>query len=290
MAIFVQSCHTGMDKKKIDIQGHRGARGLMPENTIPAFIKALDLGITTLELDLAVTADNQLVISHEPYMGSHITLDSAGNEITKKQELSYNLYQMTFDEIKTFDVGLKPFDRFPEQKKLKVHKPLLKELVDAVKEYSAKKEIKPIWYNIEIKSLPEGDNLYHPEPAEFSRLVYEFILANMDKKQLNVQSFDFRVLKYFHNNYPDIKLAVLIENELSIDQNLDSLGFIPEIYSCYFKLLNQKKVEYLQKKNMQVIPWTVNEKDDIATMVDWRVDGIISDYPNRVQRVLKNSK
>lgn len=272
-----------MNNRKVDIQGHRGTRGLMPENTIPAFVKALDLGITTLELDLAVTKDMELLISHEPYMGAHLALDSLGNDITREDELNHNIFEMSYDQIKRYDVGSKFIDRFPEQQKLKTCKPLFKELVDTVKSYTTQRGITtPIWYNIEIKSLPEGDDLFHPTPAVYSKLVYDFIEQNMDKQNLNVQSFDYRVLQYFHDNYPEITLAVLIENELSIDQNLDSLDFVPQIYSCYFKLLDEKKVKYLQSKKMKVIPWTVNSSEDIKSVLGWGVDGIISDYPDRV--------
>ncbi|WP_245907021.1 glycerophosphodiester phosphodiesterase family protein [Reichenbachiella versicolor] len=272
----------------IDIQGHRGARGLMPENTIPAFVKALELGVTTLELDLAVTKDSQLVVSHEPYMGYKISTDSLGNEITEEDELEHNIYQMTYDQVQKYDVGLKFHSSFPDQEKMKVNKPLLLDLVRTVNEYSAKNGIENIRYNIEIKSKSSGDDLYHPTPEVFSKLVYDFIEEHMDKKLLNIQSFDFRVLKYFRENYPEIELAVLIDNNVSIDQNIDSLGFIPEIYSCYYKLLDGDKVKYLQMKGLKVIPWTVNNQEDIEEVLQWGVDGIISDYPNRVIDFISN--
>lgn len=279
---------TSMKDNKIDIQGHRGARGLMPENTIPAFMKALELGVNTLELDLAVTKDKELIISHEPYMGAHITLDSMGREISEANELSYNIYQMTYDEIRQYDVGSKYVERFPDQKKIKAHKPLLKELVDSVDAYLKERSLPPVYFNIEIKSLPEGDNLYHPEPEEYSRLVYDFVVEHMDKRYLNIQSFDFRILQYFHENYPEITLAALVENEFTIDENLDSLGFLPQIYSPYFRLLDQQKVAYLRSRNMKVIPWTVNEQSDIELVLAWGVDGIISDYPDRVIDAINN--
>lgn len=285
---FCQSKTETMHYSKLDIQGHRGTRGLMPENTIPAFIKALELGVTTLELDLAVTKDKQLLVSHEPYMGAHLALDSAGQEIAESDQLRHNIYRMSYDQIKTYDVGTKYMERFPDQEKFKVHKPLLKELVDEVNAYLEKNQKPPVRYNIEIKSQPEGDTLFHPAPAEYSQLVYDFITTEMDTTMLNVQSFDFRVLQYFHKNYPEIKLAALVENEKSIEENLSDLGFTPEIYSCYFKLLDKEKVTWLQQNGMQVIPWTVNEYDDINTVLNWEVDGIISDYPNRVLEVISD--
>ena len=275
-------------QKQIDIQGHRGARGLMPENTIPAFLEALKLGVTTLELDLAVTKDMELLVSHEPYMHSDFCLDSLGNEIAKEDELSHNIHQMTYDQIKKFDCGSKPHPRFPDQQKFKVKKPLLKNLVDAVNEFQKSSDAPPVRYNIEIKSAPEGDSIYHPVPKEFSDLVYSFINENMDPKLVNVQSFDFRVLQYFNQNYPEIELAVLIENKNSIEENLESLGFIPQIYSCDYTLLDGESVKQLQEKGMKVIPWTINESSDMKKLIGWGVDGIITDYPDRAMTLVSS--
>ncbi|UXP33409.1 glycerophosphodiester phosphodiesterase family protein [Reichenbachiella agarivorans] len=272
----------------IDIQGHRGARGLMPENTIPAFIKALELGITTLELDLAVTKDGQLLVSHEPFMNHVFVLDSMGRDIPKVEETKHNIYEMTYAQVEKYDVGSKFHKHFPDQQKMVVAKPLLIDVVNAVNDYAAKHDIKDIRYNIEVKSLPVGDDKFHPTPQVFSDLVYDFINKHMNKNLLNVQSFDFRVLQYFHQNYPDIELAVLVENTLPIEENLQELGFHPQKYSCYYPLLNEEKVKYLHSLNMKVIPWTVNETADMEKMISWGVDGIISDYPNRVIDIFEN--
>lgn len=277
-----------MNQAKLDVQGHRGARGLLPENTVPAFIKAVELGVTTLELDLAVTRDKELLVSHEPFMGAHLAIDSTGSEIPKEDELKHNIYQMSYKQIKSYDVGSKFVERFPDQEKFKVHKPLLIEVVDSVNQYLGQNKLPPVYYNIEIKSSPQGDSIYHPDPAEYSRLVYDFVTTKMDTAMLNVQSFDFRILKYFHENYPEIKLAALVENNLTIEQNLDALGFTPEIYSCDYQLLDANKVTWLQDQGMKVIPWTVNKKEDIKKMLEWKVDGIISDYPNRVLELISD--
>lgn len=291
IVLMTSACTPSTEDKKyerIDVQGHRGARGLLPENTIPAFLKAVELGVTTLELDLAVTKDRQLVVSHEPFMNHLIALDSSGQEIPKEEEVNHNIYQMTYEEVSRYDVGSKFVKRFPDQQKMVARKPLLIDLVSAVNEYTESHNLEAVRYNIEIKSKPIGDSIYHPAPAQFSKLVYDFIQEHMDSKLLNVQSFDFRILQYFHKNYPDIQLAVLIENNLSIEQNLIDLTFTPQVYSCYFPLLDSQKISYLKSKNMKVIPWTVNETEDIKRMLDWGVDGIISDYPNRVLQLFED--
>lgn len=277
-----------MKYSNLDVQGHRGARGLLPENTIPAFIKAVDLGVTTLELDLAVTKDKQLLVSHDPFMSHKFSTTPEGIEIEKEEELNHNIYQMSYANIKLYDVGSRFQKTFPEQENMKIHKPLLKEMVDAVNAHLKTNQLPPVRYNIEIKSEPVGDSIFHPAPAEYSQLVYDFITTAMDTTMLNIQSFDFRILQYYHENYPEIRLAALVENPLPIEENLANLGFTPEIYSCYYHLLDSNKVAWLHENGMKVIPWTVNETEDIQKVLDWGVDGIISDYPNRVLELISN--
>ncbi|SMD34733.1 glycerophosphoryl diester phosphodiesterase [Reichenbachiella faecimaris] len=291
LMLALTHCQPKTDTMKyahLDVQGHRGSRGLLPENTIPAFIKAVELGVTTLELDLAVTKDKELLVSHDPFMSHKFSTTPEGVPIEKHEELAYNIYKMSYEEIKTYDVGSRFQKQFPDQELMKLHKPLLKELIVAVNRHLEEKQLSPVRYNIEIKSEPIGDSIYHPAPAEYSQLVYDFISKEMDTTMLNVQSFDFRILQYFHDHYPDVKLAVLVENALPIEENLANLGFTPEIYSCYYHLLDAEKVAWLQSQGMQVIPWTVNEKEDIQRILDWGVDGIISDYPNRVLEFISN--
>lgn len=263
---------------QLDIQGHRGARGLLPENAIPAFLKAIDYGVTTLEMDLAVTADGQLVVSHEPWMNHSICLDSAGLPITEEDERLFNIHQMTLTEVQSFDCGSLGNPRFPEQQPTSVLKPLLGEVFEAVDE---KLNGKNINYNIEIKSSPEGDNIFHPTPKAFSDLVYQFIDGRADWKYITIQSFDFRVLQYFNQTYPGVQLAALIENDKTPAENITNLGFTPDIYSSWYKDLSAEDVTYLHDQNALVIPWTVNEPADMQMLIDWGADGIITDYPDR---------
>lgn len=280
--LFAMACET---KTTFDLQGHRGCRGLMPENTIPAFLHALDHGVTTLELDLAVSADGQLVVSHEPYMSAEICLDPAGQEMTDSAALSYNLYRMTYDSISQWDCGSKAHPRFPQQRKMKVRKPLLTEVIDTVEMYLKSKGLPPVGYNIELKSMSGYDDVYHPAPAVFSDMVYMVVGSRLDWSRVTIQSFDFRVLQYFHERYPQVTLALLIENERPFQNNLDSLGFRPAIYSCYFELLSQPVIDSLHQMGIRVIPWTVNEPADMQRLVGWGVDGLITDYPDRFRGI-----
>lgn len=267
---------------KIDVQGHRGCRGLFPENTLPAFQKAIDLGVNTLEMDLVISKDHKVVVSHDPYMNHEIAFDVSGNEILKSEEQSYNLYTMTYDSIKKFDCGSKQNPRFPNQKKLKVHKPLLTEVIDLAEEQTQHK----IQYNIEIKSLPIWDNIYTPKVDEFVALVLKVINEKGISNRVSLQSFDVRALEEIKRKAPQIKTSLLVDEYESIDGKLKLLSYKPEIISPYFKLIDASIVKKLHNEEFKVIPWTLNEQKDIKNMIDFQVDGIISDYPDVVIQLL----
>jgi glycerophosphoryl diester phosphodiesterase len=269
---------------KFDVQGHRGARGLRPENTIPAFLLALDSGVNTLEMDLAVTRDGQLVVSHEPWLSSEICLDAAGNPILKKDERKFNIYQMTYPEVSACDCGTKVNERFPQQVKMKTSKPLLRDVLIAVEDHVKNFSSYEVDYNIEIKTVPGMDNKFHPKPDVFSDKVYELLDEYVPLERVVIQSFDFRVLKYWHTKYPDVRLAALVENTKSAEQNLDDLGFLPSVYSPDFNLLSREIVGALHEKKIRVIPWTVNEEKDMLVLKGMGVDGFITDYPDRAAK------
>ena len=266
-----------------DMQGHRGCRGLMPENTIPAMLKAIDLGVTTLEMDVVITKDNQVILSHEPWMEPEITTKPDGSFITTQAEaMQYNIYTMDYAEVKTFDVGMKPHPRFPGQQKMKVVKPLLSDLIDSVENYINRKHLSKVYYNIETKSLPAGDNKYHPVPADFVELLMAIVKEKKIEDYVIIQSFDFRSLQYLHKKYPTIKTSMLIEDseEKDFEGQLQSLGFIPDYYSPNQTMVDDKLVKQCHEKGMKIIPWTVNEPKEIKKLKKMGVDGLISDFPN----------
>jgi glycerophosphoryl diester phosphodiesterase len=269
-------------KKDIDVQGHRGCRGLMPENSLPAFKKAIDLGVNTLELDIAITKDKQVVVSHEPFMSRVICLDSTGQEIPESKDKAYNLYNMSHTEIKAFDCGKKFHKGYPEQQKITVYKPLLREVFDLVKANNTK-----VRFNIEIKSKPEYYGIYTPEPEEYVMLVLNEIEANGMKENSNLQSFDLNILEEIKLQSPDMAVALLVDEDEDIDKKLSQLSFQPELLSPYYKLLSKESVRKYQNKNFLVIPWTVNAKADMKKLLSWGADGIITDYPNILLDILK---
>jgi glycerophosphoryl diester phosphodiesterase len=286
LLLFIIGCTTTKNVNsqiaELDKQGHRGCRGLMPENTWPAMKAALDLGVTTLEMDVVITKDKKVVLSHEPFFNHDITTKPGGTYITADEEKSFNIYGMTYDEVEKYDVGLKPHPKFPKQQKIKAVKPLLSALLDSVTQYMATSRRPFPFFNIETKCSPSGDDVYHPEPEEFVELVMRVIQSKQIEDKVVIQSFDFRTLKYLHKNYPHIKTAMLVENlnGKSFEKELDDLGFVPTIYSPHFSVVTQSLVEKCHQKGLKIIPWTVNDKKKIEDLKAIGVDGIITDYPD----------
>ncbi len=266
----------------LDLQGHRGCRGLMPENTLPAMIYALGLGVVTLEMDAVITKDKEVILSHEPFFNHEITTKADGSFINEKEEKNYNIYKMTFAETQQFDVGLKPHPRFPQQQKIAVHKPRLADTFDSVKKYMATAQRPYPFFNIETKSMPATDNLFHPAPAEFVELLMKVIKEKEMEQYVIIQSFDFRTLQYLHQHYPALQTAMLIEDydKRTVEEQITALGFTPAIYSPAFILVNEELVKKCRQQNIKVIPWTVNDKSTIEKLKKMGVDGIITDYPN----------
>src|SRR6188474_1794194 len=122
-------------KPVFDVEGHRGCRGLMPENTIPAMLKAIDLGVTALEMDAVITKDKRVILSHEPFFNHEITTRRYGQLVTEQEERSFNIFKMTYAETQRFDVGLKPHPRFPQQTRVAATKPLLENVIDSAEHY-----------------------------------------------------------------------------------------------------------------------------------------------------------
>lgn len=265
-----------------DKQGHRGCRGLMPENTIPAMLNAIGYGVTTLEMDISITRDKKVILSHEPFFSHEITTKPDGNFIEAKDELGFNIYKMNYDEVKAYDVGMKPHPRFPKQEKMKVYKPLLSDVIDAVNtDMMTRRRPFPL-YNIETKTMPATDNIYHPAPAEFVELLMAVIKEKRIEEITTIQSFDFRTLQYLHKHYPEMKTAMLIENtdKRSLDEQIKALGFTPAICSPAYQLVNAELIKKCHEKNIKIIPWTVNDKAKIEELKKIGVDGIITDYPD----------
>lgn len=255
--LLLFSCVTATQSKIkqqmiFDTQGHRGCRGLMPENTLPAMLKAMQLGVHTLEMDVVISKDGKLVLSHEPFFNHEISTTPAGKRVTVEEEKSLNLYQMDYAEISRFDVGMATHPRFPQQVKMPVSKPLLADIIDSVQAYCERNRRPIPFFNIETKSDPAGDGVYHPLPEEFVNRLMQVINQKQFGKQVIIQSFDPRTLQYLHQQFPEIRTALLIEDydKRPLASQLQQLGFIPSIYSPAYQLVTPLLVK--QCKDMEI--------------------------------------
>ena len=279
-----------LKERNLDWQGHRGARGLFPENTIDGFIAALSFPIQTLELDCVISKDSQVIVSHEPWMSSNICSLPTGEPVTEAMEDSLLIFQMTTSQIQAFDCGSRGHEGFPDQKSTEAYKPLLSEVFEVVQTHCTANQLALPHFNIEIKSDPKWDDLKTPSPSTFAKLV----LAVIDQYQLEenacIQSFDLRALQAVKAQNSNITTAYLIANTKSVDQNLADLGYTPQIYSPNWRLVTPQMCAQVHDKNMEVIPWTVNEIGHIQSLLSMGVDGIITDYPNLIEQLNANDQ
>lgn len=264
----------------LDIQGHRGARGLYPENTLTAFLEAVKLGTHTLEMDVIISKDVKVVVSHEAWMNPVFCSKPNKQAVEPDAKIRYNLYNMTYEEIKQFDCGRILNPQFPFQKKIASYKPLLSEVIQAIDAHTTQHNLPPIKYNIEVKTEPVSDGIFNPDAITFVNHVYEIVKTMLDR--IILQSFDVDILKAIKLKDSSITLSLLVENTDSLQANLNQLGFIPDIYGPEFILITPELISQLKVLNIKLIPWTVNEISDMKRLIEMGVDGLITDYPDRL--------
>lgn len=261
-----------------EIHGHRGCRGLYPENTIVGVKHALELGVHAVEIDLVVTKENQLVVSHEPWMSAEYCLHPNGSRIDEESQKQLNIFEMSYDEIALFDCGSLPHPKFPHQRNEHHAKPLFRDLIKVIR----KTRFTDFYYNIEVKSERQWYGEYQPEISEYVDIIVSEIKQLRLREQCMIQSFDPAILNGLHRAYPKLRLGFLIENMDSFHRNMERLQFTPEYYNVDFTLVDELLVKEVHNRGMKIIPWTVNEINDAQRLVDLDVDGLITDYPDRL--------
>jgi len=308
---------TAFSQQKLDVQAHRGGMALLPENTIPAMLNAVKLGAKTLEMDVVISADGKVVVSHDPYMSSAFMSKPDGSDVTKAEEKSLSIFQMPYDSVSRYSSGLRAHPMFPNQQKLKTYKPLLGDVIDSVEAYVKENHLKPVFYNIETKCSPLGDGKYNPAPAIFVKTMMDVINQKNIKERVIIQSFDVRTLQILHQTEPAIKLSLLVQGKMNItedqlkkyglsakeveeyfkqmnakkgglENDLANLGFIPDIYSPYYSGVDLELVKKVHEKKMLILPWTVDKEEDMIAMEKAGVDGIITNSPDILTRLFGN--
>ena len=270
-----------LDLPAFNKEGHRGTRGLMPENTIPAMYKGIDLGANTVEVDVVFSKDRKVVISHDVYFSADITTTPEGKYLDKKEAQQRLLYNMTYDSIRKYDVGMKPFPEYPQQRKMPAYKPLLSELIDSIRAYT-KAQGKKVILNIELKTNKNWDIVKTPPVEEFVDGVMAVVDAASFKNECYLQSFDIRPLQILHKKYPYIVTALLVsgDDKKTLAQQMEAMGYQPQMYSPHYSLVTPELVSECHQRGLKLVPWTVNTLEEMKKLKGMGVDGIITDYPD----------
>ena len=286
-----------------DLQGHRGARGLAPENTLPAFERALATGVSTLELDVAVTADGVVVISHDPALTPALTRDAGGRWLAARGP---RIKDLTFAQLQAYDVGrLDPASTyargFPGQQPVDGTRiPTLAALFERVRALHADQ----VRFNVELKLAPDTPQDTVPLEAMVDAVLKVITDAGM-RERVTLQSFDWRSLRRAQQLAPDIPTACLTVQTANNDSTRDGSwtaglrladhGSVPRMakaagcatWSPNAGAVTQALVEEAHGLGLRVLPWTVNDPDTMERFVGWGVDGLITDYPDRLRTVLQ---
>ena len=292
-----------------DLQGHRGARGLAPENTLPSFERALALGVTTLELDIAITRDGVLVIHHDTTLNPDVTRDASGRWLAQRGPA---INSLTWEQLQTYDVGrLRPGSDYarnhPDQQAVDGARiPRLSDLFELVKRSGDDR----VRFAIETKVTPERpDETLAPEP--FARAVAGEIRKAGMERRASILSFDWRTLQVVQRIAPEIPTVYL-----SVQRRFDNIaadraegsrwtagfqlrdhGSVPKMikaaggacWSVYYGDLDAQKVKEAQALGLKVLVWTVNDPAVMARMIGYGVDGLVTDRPDLARDVLKRN-
>ncbi len=292
-----------------DLQGHRGARGLAPENTLPSFRKALEIGVDTIECDMAITKDDVVVIYHDLWLNPDITRGPDGNWLEGKGPAIRNL---TYEELQKYDVGrVKPGTKyakdFPHQQPVDGTRiPRLSDLFDLVKQSGNAK----VGFDCETKLSPLEPDATLPPEAFARRVVAEIRKHGMAARTM-VQSFDWRTLQVIQKEAPEIR-TMYLSSPRTLKAEADGrpspwlAGFAPEshggtvpkavkaaggrIWAPNQTYLTPELLAEARALGIVVIPWTVNDPAMMAKLLDMGVDGIISDRPDLVKEELARRK
>lgn len=269
-----------------EIHAHRGARSFFPENTISAFLKAVELGVDAIEFDLCISADNRVVVSHDPYMKAGLCAAPDGRELTKKDEALYVLYKMKYSDIARFNCGCTSAE-FPRQEKVQAVKPLLENVFRSVEQRLEKlQRAGGVIYNLEVKSGAKGDGLLHPPPQEYSKLVCTVIKESGVSSRIRVQSFDARILREARKILPALCLGLLVRRWQNPETELNRLGFKPDYLNPFFPMVNRNLIEMLHEQGIRIVPWTVNVPETMKALARMGADGIITDHPEIALEIL----
>jgi glycerophosphoryl diester phosphodiesterase len=252
------------------------------------FLHSLTLGVDVLELDVVISRDEQVVVSHEPWLSARLGPGPNGQLIDPLHEREYNLYQLPYATIRRCLVGEQPHPEFPTQQPLATYRPLLRDVLQATEAACQRLSRPLVGYSVELKSTPAGDDLFHPQPVHFVELVLAELAAAAVLSRATLLSFDARILQAARQLSPALALCLLSEDLTPVEVLFHQLGFVPETFGPDFQLLSERSVKDLAAHYpaLRLVPWTINMPSDLQQAIDWGVAGITTDYPDRLLRMV----
>lgn len=262
------------EPSRIVVHGHRGARMRLPENTIPAFEYAIKAGAHAIEMDLQVTKDNVLIVSHDPTLHPPICTGPQTNALIR---------QLTASELKAWDCGATKNPAYPDQK------PVPGTRLPTFDEVLKLASLGNFDFNIEIKSNPQHPE-YQPAPDEYAKMVWDRVKAHKLEKRAIVQSFDWRTLVALRKIAPDVRISALTDKDTRDFASIAKDAGNAQIVAPQYGLVTPEKVAAAHAAGLQVVPWTANSADVWDKLIAANVDGIITDDPATLLAHLKAKK
>lgn len=253
----------------------------MPENSVEGFVHAVSTGANAIELDVHITQDREIAVVHDPIVAEPFYRHPQNiRKMSIYESPSSLLVQWIFGEL--------PDQKFPRQKKMKTHIPLLQHVVEAVEAYLVDHSLPHICYDIEIKSEPCNYGILQPHPSELCRIIIEKIRSLKISDRCILRSFDFNIIRILHEEYRDYPVCLITENNLSFRINTERLGFMPDFYSPVYTSCTDSDINECKRYGVRILPWTVNEPHLMRKFIELGVDGIVTDYPDILKDMHKN--
>jgi glycerophosphoryl diester phosphodiesterase len=280
---FLLSTGMAVAQDSFELVGQNGCRGLMPENTFPGFIHAIELGVTTLQMDVVMSKDSQIVISHEPWISSGFCTHPNGEPVTTKEEKALNLYQMDYSEIQHYDCGKRFNPEFPEQQKITANKPTLKMVVRMIRGFAEDNKYPEPKFIIDFRSDPKWYSVYQPEPKKFVQQVTDVVQRLGISEITTFQSTDLNILEELNKiENHTYSIGYIVSKGKKLEKNLSRLSFTPDIYSPHYDLVTKDLISKCHEAGILIMPWMINDKAKMENIKQMGCDGGVTDYPDRV--------